>query len=31
MSYDADCKKLYDDKYCFDLLNRAFHLSQSEP
>ena len=31
MSYDANCKKLYDEKYCFDLLNRAFHLSQSEP
>jgi len=30
-SYNMNCKKLYADKYCYDLLNRAFHLSQSEP
>lgn len=31
VNYEAKCRKLYDDKYCFDLLNRAFLLSQSEP
>lgn len=29
--YEAACKQLYDDKYCHDLLTRAFQLSLREP
>lgn len=30
-SYSKDCHKLYDEKYCYDLMNRAFQLSLAEP
>ena len=28
-SYDTSCRKLYAQQYCDQLLNRAFHLSQT--
>lgn len=31
MSYEKSCYKLFTQEYCYNLLNRAYYLSQSEP
>lgn len=30
-AYEAKCEKHYSKQYCYDLLNRAFHIAQRRP